>query len=119
MVTGGVVVAGGVVVVEPDAHAWISARPTLPVLALTTVTVNRRLVVDRAANVTVTAAPALSNDGTATVEPSENVNVPAGHLIRSVRPVEQHHRTDRHRDPARSTATNCPAFPAFVAHSFV
>jgi hypothetical protein len=49
----------------------------LPVLALTPVTVNRRLVVDRLANDTVTPAPALFNAGTATVDPSENVNVPA------------------------------------------
>ena len=76
VVVGGVVVVGGAVAVEPD-QTCSSAKPTLPVLALTPVTVNRRLVVDRLANVTVTPAPALFNAGTATVDPSENVNVPA------------------------------------------
>ena len=55
---------------------WISDSPTLPVLAETEVTVNRRLVVVLAGKVTVVAEPSLFRDGTFTVLPSLKVNVP-------------------------------------------
>ena len=84
-------------------------------LALTPVTVNRRLVVDRAGNVTVTPAPALSNAGTAT-EPSENVNVPAvtwsdvfGRSNNTTEPTVT--------GPGQLNCNQLPALPAFVAHS--
>src|SRR5436305_1085340 len=56
-------------------QAWTSARPTLPVEALTEVMVIRSEVVVRDGKVTVVAAPALSRAGTATVDPSEKVSV--------------------------------------------
>src|SRR5665647_2184605 len=53
-----------------------SARPTLYVVLLTFVMFNCTDVTVFDANVIVVAAPALFNDGTATLDPSENTNVP-------------------------------------------
>src|SRR5438094_876305 len=69
--TGG---AGGAGVAAVP-QAWTSERPTLPVVALTDVMVIRSEVVVRDGKVTVVAAPALSSEGTATVDPSEKVRV--------------------------------------------
>ena len=43
----------------------------------TVVAVKRKVVVERAGNVTVVAVPLLFNAGTVTVDPSENVKMPA------------------------------------------
>jgi len=75
-VTGAVVVVG---VVEPvgDVQTSSSDSPMLAVPALTELTLNRTLLVERELNVTVWAVPALLSAGTVTNVPSANVSRPA------------------------------------------
>ncbi len=82
-------------------HASNSASPTFTVPAPTESTVNRTPLTSLAGNVTVVADPSLCNDPTATVEPSENVNVPA---------VTQSFAFGRSKSTTRSKVTD-PAQP--------
>lgn len=60
-----------------DPKTAISDKPELEVNELTLMTVNNKVFEFRVAKVTIKALPSLTSEGTATVDPSSNVNSPA------------------------------------------